>query len=274
MPRHVSLVLVPAFILATAVGALAQPPDAPVQADPDARLDPVQPDFTLAALPTTLRVAAGRSAFRVTHRFTRALNDGDLGDLLANAFGLDSSAQVGLEFRYGLRPGTQLGLHRTSDRSIQIFAQQSVLAQRDDRPVGLDVLATLEGADNLSEHHRSALGLVMSRHAPRAVFYAEPLVVINSNPADEGAPSTLLLGLGTRVRLASQAYLVAEFSPRLAGYRPGSHQISAAIERRTGGHMFQLTVSNGFGTTLGQLAQGTPGNDNWYLGFGIARKFY
>jgi hypothetical protein len=274
MRRHASLALAVALVLAMAAGASAQPPDAPVQSDPDARLDPLQPDFSLAALPTTLRVAARRSAFRVTHRFTRALNEGDFGDLLANAFGLDSSAQVGLEFRYGLRPGTQLGLHRTSDRSIQVFTQQSILTQRDGGAIGLDVLITLEGADNLSEHHRSALGLVLSRHIPRAALYAQPLVLINSNPASEGAQSTLLLGLGTRVRIASQAYLVAEFSPRLAGHRPGSHQISAAIERRTGGHMFQLTVSNGFGTTLGQLAQGTPGYDNWYLGFGIARKFY
>jgi hypothetical protein len=261
-------------LLALAAGAHAQPPGAPVAADPDMRLDPLQPDFTLSALPTTLRVAAGRSGFRVTHRFTRPVNEGSFGDLLANAFGLDGSAQVGLEFRYGLRPGTQFGVHRTSDRSIQLFTQQSVLTQRDGGPLGLDLLVTLEGANNLREHHRSALGLLVSRHAPGAVLYVQPIVVLNSNPTDVGAQHALLLGLGSRIRVGEQVYLVAEFSPRLAGHTPGGHQVSAAIERRTGGHMFQLSVSNGFGTTLGQIARGTPGYDNWYLGFNISRKFY
>jgi hypothetical protein len=272
MHRLASLVL--ASLLLPGGTAGAQPPDPPVESDPDVRLDPLQPDFALAALPTTLRVPSGRSAFRVTHRFTRAVNAGDIGDLIANAFGLDSSALVGLEFRYGLRPGTQLGVHRTSDRTIQLFAMQSVVAPRDGRPFGVSVLATLEGADNLGEHHRSALGLVLSRHTPHAVLYAEPLVLINSNPSTEGSPHTLLLGLGSRVRLGTRGYFVAEFSPRLAGYSPGSHQISAALERRTGGHIFQINLSNGFGTTLGQLAQGAPAYDNWYLGFSISRKFF
>lgn len=272
MHRLAAVVLASLVLLGGTAGA--QPPAAPPQSDPDARLDPLQPDFTLAALPTTLRVPAGQWAFRVTHRFTRAVNAGGIGDLFANAFGLDSSAMVGLEFRYGLRPGTQVGVHRTSDRTIQIFTQQSVITRRDGGPLDVSVLATLEGADNLSEHHRSALGLVLSRHTPQAVLYAQPLVLINSSPLAEGSQHTLLLGLGSRVRLGAQGYLVAEFSPRLAGYRPGSHQISAALERRTGGHMFQLNLSNGFGTTLGQLAQGAPAYDNWYLGFSISRKFF
>jgi len=263
-----------ALIFTNAAVGRAQPPDAPVQTDPDARLDPLQPDFTLAALPTTLRVAAGKSAFRVTHRFTRALNQGDFGDLLANAFGLDSSAVVGLEFRYGLRPGTQLGIHRTSDRTIQIFTQHNLLNQRDGGPIGLDLLITLEGDDNLSEHHQSALGLVLSRHTTRAVLYAHPLVMVNSNPSADGDQHTLLVGLGSRLRLGSRVYLVAEFAPRLAGHDPGSHQLSAAIERRVGGHSFQFNVSNGFGTTLGQISRGTLNYDNWYLGFNIARRFY
>jgi hypothetical protein len=35
-----------------------------------------------------------------------------------------------------------------------------------------------------------------------------------------------------------------------------------------------LNVSNGFGTTLGQIARGASSNDNWYIGFNIARKFF
>src|SRR5258706_7048999 len=118
------------------------------QSDPDVRVDPLQPDFNLAALPTTLRMPVHKLSFRVTHRFTRPLGQGDFGDLASDFFGFDSGAQIGLELRYGLAPGTQIGVHRTSDRTIQIFGQHNFLNERSGNPVGLDAIATLEGANN------------------------------------------------------------------------------------------------------------------------------
>src|SRR5687767_6048663 len=44
--------------------------------EPDLPFVPAEPDFTLVALPTTLRLPAGRWGFRVAHRFTRALGRG------------------------------------------------------------------------------------------------------------------------------------------------------------------------------------------------------
>src|SRR6188508_2860521 len=135
-----------------------------VASDPDSRVDPLQPDFTLAALPTTLRMPKHKFAFRVTHRFTRSLGQGDFGDLVSDLFGFDSGAQIGLELRYGLMPGTQVGVHRTSDRTIQIFGQHSFWNERHGKPIGLDGIATLEGANNLQEHYRSTLGAIVSRN--------------------------------------------------------------------------------------------------------------
>lgn len=253
----------------------APPPDQPDQTDPDSRLDPLQPDFNLAALPTTLRMPVHKLAFRVTHRFTRPLAQGDFGDLLSDFFGFDSAAQIGLELRYGLTRGTQVGVHRTSDRDIQIFGQHSFLTERDNKPIGLDALATFEGANNLQEYHRSTLGALVSRNVARhAALYAEPMLVINSNPFETGDANTLMLGLGARVRIRPSAYVVAEYTPRVAGFDPGKSQMSFGFEGRAGGHLFQFNVSNGFGTTMGQLANGTISYDNWYIGFNIARKFF
>ena len=53
-------------------------------------------------------------------------------------FGFDSGAQIGLELRYGLARGTQIGVHRTSDRTTQIFGQHSFWTERDGKPFGLD----------------------------------------------------------------------------------------------------------------------------------------
>lgn len=252
------------------------PPDPAIErSDPDIPVDALQPDFTLVALPTTLRVPKGKSAFRVTHRFTRALGQGDFGDLASDLFGFDNGAQIGLEFRYGLLPGTQIGIHRTSDRTIQLFGQHNLLNERDGRPVGLDALVTLEGTENLSERHRSALGLIFSKVLGRAgAVYVEPIFVANANPFDTGDEHTLMIGLGTRLRLTRAAYLVAEVTPRIAGYDPFDHQVSFGLEGRAGGHSFQVNVSNGFGTTFGQIAAGGVSYDDWYIGFNISRKFF
>lgn len=269
-----AVLLASAPILAQTTAA-PQAPE-PATSDPDRRLDPLQPDFNLAALPTTLRVPAGKSAFRVTHRFTRPLGRGDFGDLLSDFFGFDSGAQIGLEFRYGLLPGTQIGVHRTSDRTIQIFGQQSVLQQAaDGHALGLDVIATLEGTNNLRGQKSAALGLVVSRKVGRrAALYAEPIFVANSSAFDEGDNNTLMLGLGARVRVRPALYLVGEITPRLTGYDPGVSQASFGLEMRSGGHAFQINVSNGIGTTFGQVARGALNNDSWFIGFNIARKFF
>src|SRR5262245_28976872 len=68
--------------------------------DPDRDLNLAQPDFTLVGLPTTLRLPRFKSAFRVTHRFGRPFGAGDFGDLAGDLFGLDSGAQIGLEYRF------------------------------------------------------------------------------------------------------------------------------------------------------------------------------
>jgi hypothetical protein len=83
-----------------------------------------------------------------------------------------------------------------------------------------------------------------------------------------------MVGLGTRIRVRPTVYVVGEWTPRVSGYTPGAHQGSFAIEKRVGGHSFQLNFSDGFGTTMGQIARGGTGSSDWYLGFNISRKFF
>lgn len=272
-----SLVAVAVLALAPAFAAAQSPAAVPDETDPDARVDTLQPDFNLAALPTTLRMPVHKTAFRVTHRFMRPLGQGDFGDLASDLFGFDSGAQIGLELRYGLAPGTQIGVHRTSERTIQIFGQHNILNERSGQPIGLDALATIEGGNNLRQRYQSALGVVISRNVGRlAALYAEPMWIANTNPAADAGfdNSTILLGLGARLRVRPSTYLLAEISPRLGGFDPGVSQVSFGLEGRAGGHLFQLNVSNGFGTTLGQIARGAFTNDDWHIGFNIARKFF
>lgn len=252
--------------------------EAAAQDDEDRSLNFAQPDFNLAALPTSLRVPLYKSAFRVTHRFARPLGDGDFGDLLSDFFGFDSGAQIGLEYRFGLIRGGQIGVHRTSNRTIEFFSQYDVLLQRNGAPVGVTALATIEGTNNFRDKYSPALGVIISRElGQHGALYAEPIWVNNTNELPSELVDdndTFLVGLGARARLLTTVYVFVEASPRVAGYDPGVTQISFGVEKRAGGHLFQLNFSNGIGTTLAQVARGGSNNDDWYIGFNISRKFF
>jgi hypothetical protein len=262
----------------TAPGAWAQA-QTPVldEEDPDLEVNVSQPDFNLAALPTNLRLPRGKFAFRVTHRFARPLGDGDFSDLLADFFGLDSGAQIGLELRYGLFRGAQVGINRTSERTIQFFSQYDLKSQQS-FPVGIGLWGSIDGTNNFSDSYSPAIGAVVSRELGRyGALYAHPIWVNNTNPepseiVDDN--SAFIIGVGTRLRIRPTVYVTAEAAPRVAGYAPGDALLSFGIEKRVGGHAFALNFSNGFGTTMGQIARGGTGNDDWYIGFNISRKFY
>jgi len=254
----------------------AQSPDQP-DAPSDRRVDPSQPDFTIIGLPTTLKIPRFASAFRVTHRFGRPLGAGDFGDLVSDFFGFDSGAQIGLEYRFGIMAGTQIGIHRTSNQTIEFFAQQHVLGQ-DRSPVGLDIIGTAEGTENFTESYSPAIGAVISRTLGRhGALYAHPIWVNNTNEHPSGVSdennNTFIIGLGGRLRIRPTLYLVGEVIPRF-GYTPDAVYASFGIEKRAGGHSFQLNFSNGLGTTLAQLARGGQPSNDWFIGFNISRKFF
>ena len=243
----------------------------------DRAVDRSQPDFTLITLPTTLRMPRFASSFRVTHRFTRPLGQGDFGDLLGDAFGIDSGAQIGLEYRFGILSGTQIGVHRTSNRTIQFFAQHQLIRQGHGLPVGIDAIGVAEGTNNFRDSYSPGVGAVVSRTLGRyGAVYAQPIWINNTNPlptelVDDN--DTFIVGVGGRLRVRPTVYLVAEAAPRF-GYKPDTMHASFAIEKRAGGHSFQLNFSNGFGTTFAQIARGGISNDDWYFGFNISRKFF
>jgi hypothetical protein len=161
-------------------------------------------------------------------------------------------------------------------------------------PLEVAALASVEGTDNFRDEYSPAVGLILTRlFGERGAIHLEPIWVGNANvtaPAvgghdhDHGGSvpddphahhdNTFMIGLGSRVRITPTVHLVGEMTPRVSGYKPGATLGSFAIEKRAGGHMFQISFSNYFGTTLRQIAQGALKGDQWYLGFTISRKFF
>lgn len=277
-PRPLALPLL-LLMLVPAPGFLSAQ-DAP---EDDLEIDPAEPDFTVLTLPTNLRLPQHRLAFRLTHRFDRPLGEGDFGGLLADLFGLDSGAQIGFGLRFAPLRGNQVMVYRTSDRTIELAAQQELLAHAR-HPLGVSAIVSVEGLDNFSTEFSPAVSLVLSRKlGTRGALYAVPSWVGNTRIIQGGSgdeDSTLVLGLAARLRLTGRMSLLGELSPRLAGYEgdrgsgdPAS-LASFGVEWGVGGHVFQLNFSNDLGTTRAQLARGQQGVEDWFIGFNLTRKFY
>lgn len=267
----VRLLLALSFTVAFVPAAFAQ--------DDDAVLLPAEPDFTLVSLPTSLRLPKFKSAFRVTHRFGRPLADGDFGDLVGDLFGLDNGAVIGLEYRFGILPNTQVVFHRSSSgKTIEFLGQYGAIRQGRQLPVDVSAVVGIEGTDNFEDSYSPSIGAIVSRRFGEVVAaYVEPVWVNNTNALPKeltDTNDTFMVGLGARVRVRPTVYLVGELAPRATGYKPGVNHGSFAIEKRAGGHLFQLNFSNSWSTTMGQLARGGFNNSDWFLGFNISRKFY
>jgi len=250
-------------------------PDVTAAGNDDASLVLAEPDFHVLNLPSTLRLPLYGSSFELTHRFNGNLRRGSFSGNAGNLFGLDQGAVVGFEYRFGIARHLQAAVYRTAiDKTFQFSGKYDAVRQGDAIPVSLSALLSVEGADNFQERYSPALGLVASRVvADRLAIYATPVWVHNTAATLNIDRDTFFVGIGGRVRVSSTVYLVGEVAPRASGYSPDTPAYGFAIEKRVGGHLFQLNFNNGQGTTFAQLARGGF-SDSLYLGFNLARKFF
>jgi hypothetical protein len=257
--------------------ALAQvvPPPPAAAGDDDAKLDVAQPDFALVNLPTTLRLPLHRSNFRLTHRFLLNLQSQSFSENLADLFGLDNGAVVGLEYRFAPMRHLQAVVYRNnSDKTFQFSGQYDAVHQSASRPLSMSAIVSVEGANNFKTRYAPALGAVLSRTMRgRLAMYASPIWVHNTAALLGVTRETFFLGLGGQLRLSRRSYLVGETSPRVSGYAQGDPEFAFGIEERVGGHVFLLGFSNSTGSTYGQIARGGLPS-SIYMGFNLGRKFF
>ena len=270
-----SIVLTTVALLAMLTAAAAQQPQSIPINNSDAEPVLAEPDFRVLNLPSTLRLPVHGSSFQLTHRFNGNLRQGSFTGNASNLFGLDQGAAVGFEYRFGVARDLQAAIYRTAiDKTLQFYGKYDAVRQNQSMPVSLSALLSVEGADNFQERSSPAVGVVVSRMvADRLAVYATPIWVHNTAALLNIDRDTTMVGVGGRVRVSATVYLIGEVIPRVAGYSPDKPAYGFAVEKRAGGHMFQLNFNNGQGTTFGQLARGGFA-DSLYLGFNLARKFY
>jgi hypothetical protein len=273
---HRSLVFsAAALVTVFTSAAAAQKPDTAAADEDAAALVLAEPDYRVLNLPSTLRLPLHGSNFQLTHRFNGNLRRGSFSGNAGNLFGLDQGAVVGFEYRFGIARHLQAAVYRTAiDKTLQLHGKYDAVRQSGSIPVSLSALVSVEGTDNFQKRYSPALGLVVSRLAgERLAVYATPVWVHNTAANLDIDRDTFFAGIGGRVRVSSTVYVVAEVAPRAGGYSPDKAAYGFGVEKRAGGHLFQLNFNNGQGTTFGQLARGGF-SDSLYLGFNLARKFF
>jgi hypothetical protein len=270
--------LAAASILAAGAPALAQtttPPAAVTQSPPDDdRPHPMEPDFKIENLPTTLILPVHKLSFSMTHRFNGNLRSGGFLDQLEGLFGLDNGASIGLELRWAPMRRLQTVIFRTNiERTIQLSAKYDWFRQGGAMPVSISPVFSFEGINNLRDHHQPGVGASISRmFGERVSAYAVPMWVHNTVEVGDDQDTTFI-GIGGRWQIWTRTFLVAEFAPRVAGFEAGETMYGFGIEKRVGGHVFQLNFTNTSATTYGQIARGGFPK-TLYLGFNLTRKFY
>jgi hypothetical protein len=253
----------------------AAPADAQPIEDDDSALQLEQPTFRLINLPTNLRLPRFKSNFDLTHRFNANLRSGTFSQLASTLFGLDNGATIGFEFRFAPIRRLQTSFYRVNfDRTIQLYAKYDGWRQRGAMPISISAFASVEGANNFQERRAPGVGVIVGRSfGHRAAAYVSPMRVHNTAALLGEDQDTWFIGLGGRCRIRPTIYVVGEVAPRVDGFAPGKAAYGFGIEKRAGGHLFQLNFNNGHGSTLAQVARGgNPGQ--LYLGFNISRKFF
>src|SRR5512134_232539 len=83
-------------------------------------------------------------------------------------------------------PPLQVAVHRTIlSKTIQFFGRFDGWRQGEPLPFALSLVGSVEGLNNMREHHQPAVAVVLSRTLGRAVaLYATPAFVANTRAAD------------------------------------------------------------------------------------------
>ncbi|MFM1930056.1 MAG: hypothetical protein RL387_1384 [Bacteroidota bacterium] len=230
-------------------------------------------------------VGAGVLDFRILHRFG-AINQGGY-----NLFGLDQATmRLGLD--YGINSKLMVGVGRsTFEKQYDAFVKYRLLRQQTgERNIPLsvsyagtaiykslkDVVTTYEPykTDKLSFAHQI---LVASKVNDYFSIQLTPTVVHYNMVEHQGMPNDFYsLGTGFRLRLSPRVNLTSEYYYRfdkLTGYY---NPMTLGLDIETGGHVFQLHVTNSTGMTERTFINETTGSwgkGDLRFGFNISRVF-
>jgi len=228
--------------------------------------------------------------FRISHRFG-PLNDGAYG-----LFGLDQS-KIHFSLEYGVTDWLMLGVGRGSlNKTYDSFAKFRLLRQSSGAkwmPVSLSYLTSVElnslkfQDPTRTNYFSSRLAfvhqlLIARKFNDKFSFQLSPTFIHRNLVKTElDMNDVYAMGFGARYKLSKRLSLNAEY---YYNYNPNSkfldtkyyNSASVGIDIETGGHVFQIMLTNSLGMREGSFIPQTT--DNWFdkgihLGFNISRVF-
>jgi hypothetical protein len=253
----------------------------------------LSPDITTATFKTTRivngqsieNVGAGVLDFRILHRF------GPLSQGGYNLFGLDQATmRIGLD--YGITSRLMIGIGRsTFEKQYDAFLKYRIIRQQSgERNIpfsmsyaGTAIYKSLKDAtttytpyasDKFSFAHQILLASKISDYLS---LQLTPTLLHYNIVENATIPNDFYsLGTGLRVRLSKRVNLITEYYHRfnkLTGY---DDPLTMGFDIETGGHVFQLNVTNSTGMTERTFINETTGTwakGDLRFGFTISRVF-
>jgi len=255
-------------------GGAAAPEPAPPAAEPPFDT-PAFWGTHLVNLPTTSTPAKGDLLLRIHHRFSDPVESG-----FDNLLGLDSFANILLGLGYGVTDNLTVSIGRARVyKEFELSADWLIAEQG--RTAGLPFSAAVHGGVSLvtegDDEAKFFASLSLSRQLTRRLsVLVVPSFVTNANHFALDPESTFSLGLGARYMIFEEFSVIAEWVPVLAGYDEIESGWGLGIEKRIGGHVFQVFVNNALGLTPAQYLPGGDlriGDFDFRIGFNIFRTF-
>jgi hypothetical protein len=265
----------------------ASPPPAPPASPPTngellaAQVEPGKADpvgTRLIDVATPFTVGPRRLELLFTHRFDQPINQGANAH---NLWGLDSGADVGIGFTYGLLRHLDLSVYRSSfQEDYELAGKLQVLAQSARMPLSAAVRA---GADLLGrlgvvDPHRPFVQLLLGRNlAAGWNVFASPSWV-HDTPLLRNAWN---VPVGVTAPLPGKWLLDGEVVAANRALRdsPGASRLAwhAAFAKQIGWHRFQIVLGNSRATTVDQILGGDFAGGftthDLRLGFNLVRYF-
>lgn len=240
----------------------------------------------------TVEVLSKRSLdFRISHRF------GDFNSGAYNAWGVDGGANIRLALEYCHGSRFMFGVGRTSGKKIADGFLKYRLLKQTTKGGGMPISVTLftsvyhtfmqnvliDGVnkyqsipDRLSYCHQIMIGRKFNSRFSFQLTGAMVHVNLVEKITDKN--DCFIIGGVTRFKFAKRQAITLEYGYRLNKYSKEKYYDSFGIgyDLETGGHVFQVHLTNSFGLTEDQYFMYTNTSwDNWgiRLGFNISRVF-
>jgi len=257
---------------------------------------PKEPEYTTATFKSTRLVngqtvetkGKGALEFIFAHRF------GPISSGAYELFGLDQ-AYVRLGLEYGITDRLGAGFGRNSeDKTMDAYLRYKVLRQRSDgsgSPVtvtafGIAAVKTSPRKEDATfdiqfEDRLSYTGqLLIARKFTSSLSLQIVPTLVHKNTVDATIEKNdqFALGFGGRLKITRSVALTTEYYYRVGvpSGNPYYNPVGFGIDIETGGHVFQLVMTNSRGLTERAYLTETTGNffaGDISLGFNVTRTF-